>query len=428
MSNSLKEKILKVWVNVCRLILASTFIFSGFVKAVDPIGSVYKISDYFTAFGLTSIPDYIILILAISLAGIEFILGINLLFAVRRKITTGLIMLFMAIMTPLTLYLAIANPVSDCGCFGDAVKLTNWETFFKNIILIAMSFFVLKWHKDMFRIMTWRVQWIVIIYSIVFIIGISVYSLYNLPIFDFRPYKIGTDINKAMEIPEDAEQSKYETTFILEKNGQRQEFSIENYPQDTTWNFIDSKTVLVKQGYEPPIQNFSITALPEGYDITYNILNDSSYTFLLIIPSIEKASDENIDRINDIYDYCLDNDYNFYCLTASSEEMITYWHEYMGAEYRFCMTDETTLKTIVRSNPGMVLLKNGVIINKWHHKQLPSDQELSDRLENTSLGYAKADDNLWTIIYILMLYTLPLAVIIGIEAIWLKANNIKDLD
>lgn len=428
MSNNLKDKILNVWVNACRLLLAMTFIFSGFVKAVDPMGSVYKISDYLTAFGWDIFPDYMIRILAVALSSFEFFLGINLLLAIRRKITTGLIMLFMLVMTPLTLYLAIANPVSDCGCFGDAVKLTNWETFWKNIILLVFAVSVLKWNTRMFRIMTWRVQWIVSIYSLVFIVGISVYCLNNLPVFDFRPYKTGTDIKEAMSIPEGAELSEFKTTFILEKNGIKKEFTLEDYPTDTTWKFIDSKTVVIKQGYEPPIQNFSISLLPEEYDITDEILNDTTYTFLMIMPSIEKASDTNIDRINDLYDYCLDNGYKFYCLTASQSKMIKFWKEYMGAEYQFCLTDETTLKTIVRSNPGMMLLKNGIIINKWHHKQLPTDEQLVGRLENTELGKTMTNNDLRTTLYIILLYIIPLAIIIGIEAIWLKANNIKTLE
>lgn len=428
MSNSLKDKILNIWVNVCRLLLAVTFIFSGFVKAVDPIGSVYKISDYLEAFGWNIFPNYIIIVFAVILSSFEFFLGINLLFAIRRKITTGLIMLFMLFMTPLTLYLAIANPVSDCGCFGDAVKLTNWETFWKNIILLVFAVSVLIWNQKMFRIMTWRVQWIVSIYSLVFTVGISVYCLNHLPIFDFRPYKIGTNIKEAMSIPEGAELTEYETTFILEKNGEKKEFSLDNYPNNTTWKFVDSKTKVVKQGYEPPIQNFSISLLPDEYDITEEILDDTTYTFLMIMPSIEKASDENIDRINDIYDYCLDNGYKFYCLTASSDKMITYWKEYMGAEYDFGITDETTLKTIVRSNPGMILIKDGTIINKWHHKQLPTDEELSGRLENIELGQAKSNDYPITVLYIILLYIVPLAIIIGIEAIWLKANNIKTFE
>lgn len=424
MSSSLKEKILRIVVNLCRFLIAGTFIFSGFVKAVDPVGSQIKITDYYSAFGLSDVfPDYVIIMQAILLSTIEFIIGLNMLLAIRRKATSILLLIFMLVMTPLTLYLAIANPVSDCGCFGDAVHLTNWETFAKNVVLLAASVLVLWKCNYMFRVMTWRVQWIVVTYSLIFIIGVSVYCFNNLPIFDFRPYKIGVNIPEAMSIPEGAQMPVYETTFILEKDGVEKEFALDEYPTDTSWQFVDSKTVLVKAGYEPPIHDFSITRL-DGEDITEQVLNDSSYTFLLIMSNIEKASDLNIDRINDIYDYSVDYGYNFYCLTASSDEMIDYWHEYMGAEYESCITDETTLKTIIRSNPGMVLIKNGTIINKWHHRNLPTEHELTGPLDTLPIGHVDIPNG-WTIIfYVMLLYILPLALIIGIEAIWLKAKNI----
>lgn len=429
MSSSLKEKILYIWVNVCRLLVGATFIFSGFVKAVDPMGTYYKVSDYMTAFGFGDVfPDYVLILFTIFLSTFEFFIGVNTLLAIRRKITTSLLFVFMLIMTALTLYLAIANPVSDCGCFGDAVKLTNWETFFKNAVLLVFSFSLLTWSSLMFRIMTWRVQWIVSVYSLIFVIGLSVYCLDNLPVLDFRPYRIGTDIRQSMAIPENASKTEFETTFILEKGGVRKEFTIEDYPQDTAWHFVDSRTITVKQGYEPPITNFSISLLPEMEDITDIVLNDTNYTFLLIIPAIEKASDDNIDRINDIYDYSVDNGYGFYCLTSSSEEMITFWKEYMGAEYEFCMTDETVLKTIVRANPGMVLLKNGVIVDKWNHKHLPSDSDLNMPLEMIYHGTFNPSNDYLTLLVIVILYVIPLAFIIGLEAIWLKINKINDLD
>lgn len=429
MSNNLRDRILYIWVNVCRFILGCTFVFSGFVKAVDPIGSFYKISDYLSAFGFGGFfPDYILVLAAVFLSSFEFIIGINLLLAIRRRVTTFLLTVFMFFMTVLTLYLAIANPVSDCGCFGDAVKLSNWETFSKNIVLSILTFFVLRWYRFMFRVMTWRVQWIVSVYSVVFVAGISFYCLNHLPILDFRPYRIGTDIKESMTIPDNAEKAEYRTTFILEKDGKQREFTLEEYPNDSSWHFVDSKTVVVKKGYEPSISDFSISLLPDNIDITDSVLDYHGYTFLLVMPDIAKASDGNIDRINDIYDYSLDNGYKFYCLTSSSEEMINYWKEYMGAEYEFCMTDETTLKTMVRANPGLILIKDGVIINKWNHRHLPSDSDLYAPLDKISIGKVSLSNDFRTIIYVLILYVLPLALIIGVEAIWLKANKITEID
>ena len=233
-SNKVKERIGFVIVNACRLLLALTFVFSGFVKAVDPEGSFFKITDYLAAFGMADVlPDFAVRIVAVALSAVEFLIGVNILFAIRRRVTTVLAFLFMLVMTPFTLYLAIENPVPDCGCFGDALVLTNWQTFGKNVVLLIASVVVMSRPKLMFRVMTWRVQWIVITYSVVFIVAVAVYCLNNLPILDFRPYKVGTNIKEAMAYSDGAELPEYETTFILEKDGQRREFSIEDYPDST---------------------------------------------------------------------------------------------------------------------------------------------------------------------------------------------------
>ncbi len=425
-SNKVKERIGFVIVNACRLLLALTFVFSGFVKAVDPEGSFFKITDYLAAFGMADVlPDFAVRIVAVALSAVEFLIGVSILFAIRRRVTTVLAFLFMLMMTPFTLYLAIENPVPDCGCFGDALVLTNWQTFGKNVVLLIASVVVMSRPKLMFRVMTWRVQWIVITYSAVFIVAVAVYCLNNLPILDFRPYKVGTNIKEAMAYPDGAELPEYETTFILEKDGQRREFTVEDYP-DSTWRFVDSRTVMTKEGYVPPIADFSISDYETGEDLTDAILSDSNYTFLLIIPDISKADDTNIDRINDIYDYCKDNGYGFYCLTASDEEMVAYWRDYLGADYRFCFTDETTLKTMIRSNPGLMLIKGGVIYAKWHHKQLPTEYDLtSPDLSSLPVGQMQGHDEGMVIVYVLLLYLLPLALIIGIETIWLRAKDVR---
>ena len=201
-----------VWTNFCRFVLAIVFIFSGFVKGVDPLGTQYKIQDYLEAFGWTSfIPDFVPILASILLAMLEFTLGVYLLFGIRRKLSTVLILLVMLVMTPLTLYLALKNPVSDCGCFGDAWILTNWETFWKNVFLLIAAISVFKWGNRIVRFVSEKSQWLVAVYTLVFIVGVSAYCLYYLPIFDFRPYKIGTNIPQAMSIPEGATKRQEES-------------------------------------------------------------------------------------------------------------------------------------------------------------------------------------------------------------------------
>ena len=259
-------------VNICRFILAVTFIFSGYVKAIDPLGTLYKLKDYTAAMSLNDIlPDWALVIVAIALGALEFSLGVFMLFAVRRHMVSKLTLALMSVMTALTVWIYIADPVKDCGCFGDALKLTNGETLLKNIVLIACATLVAWRPADMARFISRTNQWIVRYYTITYIIVTSVYCLYTLPIFDFRPYRVGTNIKQGMEIPEGAEQPEFESTFILRKNGVTREFTLDNYP-DSTWEYVDTKTVQTKKGYEPPIHDFSITTNDTGEDITEQVL------------------------------------------------------------------------------------------------------------------------------------------------------------
>ena len=262
----------KSLVNVCRLILAVVFILSGFVKAVDPLGTQYKIQDYLEAMHLSGVvPDMITLAASMTLAGVEFCLGIFLLFAIQRRLTSRLILILMLIMTPLTLWLAIANPISDCGCFGDAVVLTNWQTFWKNVILLACAIIVARNARLMFRFVTESNQWIVINYTILFILAIATWSLYDLPQFDFRPYKVGTDLR-----------SNWEKTM---------------------------------DGEDLPYADFFIERTSDGEDITEQVLTDTGYVFLLVSPYLEQADDSRLDIINELYEYSQAHQYPFYGLT-----------------------------------------------------------------------------------------------------------------
>jgi len=414
-----------VWVNACRFLLGAVFIFSGFVKAVDPLGFTYKIEDYLQAFGILSwIPDAFPLIAAIGLSSLEFFLGVLMFFGIRRKTSTVLTLLFMAFMTPLTLYLAIANPVSDCGCFGDAWVLTNWETFFKNLVLLAAAISSFIWKGDIIRFISAKSEWLISLYTIIFIIILSSYCLVRLPILDFRPYKIGNNILNEMTIPEDAEQSQYETVFILEKDGKKQEFALDNYP-DSTWVFKEAKTILRKKGYEPAIQDFSLLSLETGEDITSDILNDDNYNFLLVAHRIEKADDSNIDLINDIYDYCLEHKYGFYGLTSSPDMEIEQWRDRTGAEYPFCLVDDITLKTIIRSNPGLVLIKSGTIINKWPQSNLPNEYELNGSLDNLPIGQIKKDSDVQTIFIVFLWFVIPLIFVLALDLLVIKRREKK---
>lgn len=414
----------RVIVNVCRLLLGLTFVFSGYVKAVDPLGTQYKIQDYLGALGMVSVvPDTVTLALSMILSALEFSLGIFILFAIRRRRVSLLSLLFMAGMTIVTLWVAIANPVSDCGCFGDAVKLTNTQTLVKNIVLLACAAVLMKWPLGMYRFISRSNQWIAINFTILFIFLTGFYCLYTLPIFDFRPYHVGVNILKGMEIPPGAPQPQFETTFILEKNGRREEFSLENYP-DSTWQFIDSKTVQTKAGYVPPIHDFSIM-MGEGDDITEEVLGKKGYTFLLISPHLGKADDSNFGDIDQIYEYAQQEKIPFYCLTASSEKEIAHWENITGAEYPFCLTDETTLKTVIRSNPGLLLLKDGTIIRKWSHNMLPGSDELKGPIDRLPIGQMPRDSVAKTITSVMLWFFLPLILLTLADRTWAWSKVVR---
>ena len=414
------NKLKSILVNLSRTLLALTFIFSGFVKAIDPLGSQYKIAEYLEAAQLSAyIPDWAQLILSVGLSAIEFTLGVMLLLAIRRRLASKLSLIMMVVMTLVTLWLTVSNPIQDCGCFGDAIHLTNTQTFIKNLILLTAAIILACWPLYQVRFVSKTNQWIAFYFTIVFIVTASTLSLYHLPIFDFRPYYIGQNIKKGMEIPKGAKLTTYKTTFICEKNGVTKEFTENDYPyNDSTWVFKDTHQEILEKGYEPPIHDFSITDEKTGEDLTDSILTKEGYTFLLVAPVLERADDSNFGEIDAIYEYAKENGYGFYGLTASTDKAVKHWRDITGAEYPFYTMDGTTLKTIIRSNPGLVLLYKGTIINKWSHNDLPKQAELNAPLSLIEVG-REPENETWTkIVLILICYIFPLTLLIVADRIW----------
>ena len=265
-----KDVALKILVELCRLLIGVVFIFSGFVKAVDPVGGAIKIGEYLASFGLDMLQPFTVL-LSFNLSAIAFALGVCMLLGVYRRYVSFLVLVFMVFMTPLTLYLALFDPVSDCGCFGDALVITNWETFFKNIVLSLAAIVTFIYNQRLFQCFTYRVYWFVALYAYLFGVGFAYYNYNHLPVIDFRPYKVGANIPQLMEMPEGAPQDEYKYTFVYEKDGVKKEFSLEDYPaNDSSWTFVESKTELVKKGYQPPVAAFNIYN-GEGDDVTEEI-------------------------------------------------------------------------------------------------------------------------------------------------------------
>ncbi|MCQ2232773.1 MAG: DoxX family protein [Paludibacteraceae bacterium] len=427
----MNDSIKRIIVVVSRILLGLVFVFSGFAKLVDPLGSTYKIQDYLSAMGLDFFAP-IALVMGIALATFEFTLGVCLLLGTNIKSTSILSLLMMGFMTPLTLWIAIADPVSDCGCFGDALVISNWQTFWKNIVLSTLAILIFIWRKHSPKLFTERTDWLIAICAGTFSVLLSIYCLLNLPVIDFRPYKNGTNIIQSMEVPEGAEEDEFETLLVYEKDGVQKEFTLENYPKDdNSWTFVDSKNKLIKKGYEPPIHDFSMEH-PDMGDITEEVLQNEGYSFLMVCYRVEKAATNKKNEINNIYDFAKQNGYGFYCMTATgleTEEMREFQNEMEwgkdGDGYPFVNSDEITLKTIVRSNPGLVLIKDGVVINKWSNKNMPT---FTEPLENTVRGQVQKA-NEWKVVFkSLLAFLATLALVFAIDWIISKVmgKNKKD--
>jgi uncharacterized membrane protein YphA (DoxX/SURF4 family) len=363
-----------------RIITALVFIFSGTVKAIDPLGSAYKFQDYFQAFSL-DFAKFLGLPLAVILCTAEFIAGLSVITGYRQKAGIWAILLMMLLFTPLTLVLAISNPVSDCGCFGDAIHLTNWQTFGKNIVLLLLVLFLFRERNRINPVFTPGKEWSLLAGAVVLFIMFTAYNLKYLPVIDFLPYNSGSNIAAKMEIPENMPADEYETTFIYEKEGIKKEFTLDNYPaDDTTWIFVDQKSVLLKKGYVPPIHDFSITTL-QNEDITALVLSDPGYSLLMIAKKLGEADEDNLTTGFDLGKHFKENGMGFYILTASTTEEVKKYDESLP----FCFTDEITLKTAVRANPGYILLKNGNIIAKWSQSSLPGKEWFQNDMEEKQL-------------------------------------------
>ena len=372
----MKSKAKDITGSIARTFLALTFLFSSFVKAVDPLGTVYKIEDYLKAFG-GFFTDLLPLAgaAAVCLIAVEFVLGFCMLLNVRTEWTSWLSLVFYLVMTPLTLWIALTNPVTDCGCFGDALVLTNWQTFWKNVVLLSLVVVLLCCRKAIPPTFSWWAEIILVSIGLGGLINIMCYSYNHLPPIDFRPYKIGNHIPTLMEIPEGAEPDQYEVTLIYEKDGVEQEFTLDNYPStDPSWKFVDQKSKLIKKGYEAPIHDFEILTM-DFDDITYDVLESEEPVTLVTMYDLKKTDRTQMAKLLALFEACEERGEWCYFLTGSGEDDIYAFAEELGmdeetAERVFCTIDPVTLKTIVRANPGVFVVQNGTIIEKHNLRQL----------------------------------------------------------
>jgi len=304
---------------IARILFGITFIFSGFVKGIDPFGSAYKFTDYFTALSM----DWLLWAafpLGIILAFSEFAIGVAFLFNWKMKLFSWLGFLFMAFFLPLTFWIALKNPVTDCGCFGDALVISNWETFYKNILLFVFALILLLHSRKGIKQTKSKLPLAMSLLTLM-VYAVLVFQSYNhLPLFDFRPYKVGVNIPDAMSTPEDAPKEVYENIFYYKNknNDKVQKFSEEDYPwQDTlNWAYHDMESILVQEGYEPPIHDFRIET-PDGEDIIDFFIYDENYVFMLVAYDLHKSNSSSQNTINDLANWALNEQLSFICLTST---------------------------------------------------------------------------------------------------------------
>ena len=364
--------------SISRTLLGLVFIFSGVVKAIDPLGTVYKIEDYLKAFGgffteLLPMAE----VAAWALIILELLLGVCMVLNIRTQWTAWVSLLFYLVMTPLTLYIALTNPVSDCGCFGDAVVLTNWQTFWKNVVLIILAIVLVACRKHTRQLWSNWMEVVLSVLTIVAAVAFMTWTRLHLPLKDFRPYKVGNHLPTLMEYPEDAEPDVYEYSFVYEKDGVEQTFTLENYPKgDSTWTFVRSNSKLIKKGYEPPIHDFEIINA-EGEDLTWDILESEEPVTLVVMYDLKKADKKQMAKVETLAsnlspfasspDRLIASSPNFYILTGSgTDDIINFCLEYPALSDYICTCDPVTLKTIVRANPGAIVVQNGIVIDKYN--------------------------------------------------------------
>jgi len=366
--------------NLCRIIVGIVFIYSGFVKGIDPLGSDYKFTDYFNAFGMGWM-NATTLFFSFALSLTEFLIGIALLFNLWVSRMAWGSLLFMAFFTPLTLVLALTNPVSDCGCFGDAMILTNWQTFWKNIILLLLAIMIFMYRKEYKSSLPLVGQFSFLALAGAGMLCLSVYCYRHLPVLDFRPYAVGKNITEGMRLPEGAEPDQYEVTlkYKNKQTGEVQSFTEENYPwQDTlNWEYESSSERLVKKGYITPIHDLIIEHPTLG-NITEEILEDDNHTILAVAYNLTQSDMQYQPAINRLAEYAQEKGIRFYGLTSSSERDIETYKKRYHVPYEFCTADEIQLKTMIRSNPGVIILREGTILDKWAGKDVPDVKELQD--------------------------------------------------
>lgn len=364
---------MKVLRSIFRIIIGLVFIFSGFVKGVDPLGTAFRIEDYFVAFSIPWAAQFALL-LAVLLIVLEFAIGVSMLFNLWIRKTAWLLVLVMTYFTVLTFIDAIWNLVPDCGCFGDAIKLTNIQTFIKNLALMVFVIPVFMWRKKYRSALPVSIDILLLALTVISFTWMSVYSARHLPLIDFMAWKKGNKVNKTESLP-----VKFYVTYKNKKTGEKKEYLASNYPwNDSLWM---SQWSFDSQRVEDPNAGRAATLMVEdlqGNDVTASVMQNPDYQFILVSYKLSESNKQAFLKILPFFKKAQASGKTFICITSAMPGDIRKFRLEHGTAFAFYNADDVILKTMVRSNPGLILMKDGIVIDKWAFRDFPNWSEVSE--------------------------------------------------
>jgi len=359
---------------VLRILIGLVFVFSGFVKGIDPLGTVYRMNDYFQAFNIPWAMSFS-LYLALFLCVLEFTIGVSLLLNILIRRIAWILLPMMTFFTILTFFDAVYNLVPDCGCFGDALKLTNVQTFIKNLVLMIMVIPVFTWKNKYKSALPSFADFLILFFTVISFSWLTVFSYNHLPLIDFMPWKAGNNVNQAHTLP-----VRFYVTYKNRHTGAEKEFIAPDYPwNDSVWL---SNWIFRSQRVEDPNRNQAMALRVEdasGSIITPAIIQNPSFQFILVAYDLSSANTNGFTKILPFYKSALSDGYSFVCLTSSLPDDVRKFRIDHGTAFDYYFADDVVLKTMVRANPGLILLKNGRVIAKWHYHDFPSYQEVRQK-------------------------------------------------
>lgn len=367
-----------------RIVTGLLFVFSGLIKANDPTGFGYKLQEYFHVLGLQFFNDYAVGI-ALIICSLEIILGALLLLGFWRNLVAWGLLLMIIFFTFLTFYSAFFEVVTSCGCFGDAIPLTPWQSFIKDLILLALILIIFKYRHRIKPVSTDQYTVIITSVAITLIsVGIGVYTVSFLPFIDFLPYKKGSHIPSLMVMPEGEEGDVYEMVYTMQhlETGEQKSVTDTEYMEDELWKDESWEIVgepssrLVKKGYTVPIPDLLISDA-NGEDFTTQVIENPYYNLLVVAWDLNNTDQGALAKINEVVRQAA-QEYNIRAvlLTSASNQQAEALSDELGLLTEILYVDAVPLKSMVRSNPGVLLMRNGVVINKWHHNTFPDFVQL----------------------------------------------------